>query len=56
MSRGLDANVDLTAHAKCIKDAGFSFVCRYYKRMMLSQPLSMKSAPAHAGKILRTAE
>ena len=49
MSRGLDANVDLTAHAKCIKDAGFSFVCRYYKRTASSLSRAEAMALSAAG-------
>src|SRR5260370_26652746 len=49
MSRGLDANVDLTAHAHCIKDAGFSFVCRYYKHTRSSLSRAEALALSAAG-------
>src|SRR5438552_6316710 len=49
MNRGLDANVNLTAHARCIKDAGFSFVCRYYKHTASSLSRAEALALSTAG-------
>jgi hypothetical protein len=33
VSKGLDANQDLSAHAACLAKAGFGFACRYIKRL-----------------------
>jgi hypothetical protein len=46
MAQGLDADVDCSAQAQCIKDAGFDFVARYYKFTSRSQPLTRSEVVA----------
>jgi Rv2525c-like, glycoside hydrolase-like domain len=46
MAKGIDANVDCSAQAHCIKAAGFDFVGRYYKFVTHSHPLTRSEALA----------
>jgi hypothetical protein len=50
MSKGFDANVDLTRFASCLRSAGYDFVCRYYninnphKNLTLGEVHSLSAA------------
>jgi hypothetical protein len=44
--RGLDANVDLTRHATCLKGEGFDYAIRYYNIHNLSKNLTLGEAQA----------
>lgn len=53
-TRGLDANVNLTDKADCIKAAGFSWVARYYKVSPSSLSMAEAKALSAAGLYIVT--
>jgi hypothetical protein len=44
--KGLDADIDLTPHADCLKGQGFDFAIRYYSTLKASKSLSLDEAQA----------
>src|SRR2546421_10410917 len=45
-TKGLDASVELTSHAECLKGAGFNYAIRYYNIHNHSKNLTLGEAQA----------